>query len=215
MRVLPRDGQAVRLYGSFRAEWPDRIRLQARLGPFLPVASIAVDAESTTVSLPRQKAYWSGPASWESSPVGIAAGLLWLLCPSPLVASIEGPLLARVGKEWTLTGKGRIGGREATVTLRLDKAQQEVREIVVLDPRGRLLVRALREGRISLGGGTLPRRMRFDFADPPGTYEVEIRSARSDPEQPPGIFRIPQPPGVRRLGDADLFELFRSDAPIR
>ncbi len=215
MRVTSAGGRAVRLYGSFRAAWPERMRLQVRFGPFMPVASIAVDPDSTTLSLPRQKAYWSGPASGGTGPAGIAGGLALLLCPSPLIGSLTGPVLEAAGEDWILRGNGRVGGRESIVSVRLDRSGEVVREVLVMDLRGRALVRALREGRLSVGGATLPRRIRLDLSDPPGIYDVEILRARSDPDQPADLFRIPQPRGARRVAEADLLELFEEGASDR
>jgi hypothetical protein len=208
IRATPAGGRTVRLYGSFRAAWPERIRVQARIGPFLPVASIAVDPDSATLSLPRLKSYWSGPVSGGSGPTGIAGGLLWLLCPSPLVASMKEPALDRVGKEWTLRGDGVVGGRGARISVRLDRSAREIREVQITDRNGRPLVHAVRRGRMSAGGVDLPRRIRLDLFDPPGSYEIEITRARTDPDQPPDLYRIPRPAGARRIGDADLFEVF-------
>jgi hypothetical protein len=209
VRPKPGGGKAVRLYGSFRAAWPDRIRLQARIGPFLPIASIAVDGESTTVSLPRQKAYWSGSVSEPAGPAGIAGGLLWLLCPSTMIASMTDPVLDRAGKEWVLTGRGLAGGREGIVSIRLDRDLRKIREIAWMDPDGRLIGRASLAGRLNAGSASVPRMLHVEITDPPGAYDVEIKQTRKDPEQPQDLYRIPRSPGARRIGDADLIGIFQ------
>jgi len=133
IQAEPAGGRAVRLYGSFRAAWPGRIRLQARFGPFVPIASIGVEPDSVTISLPRQKAYWAGRSSGGGGPAGLATGLLLLLCPSPLIDSMTELQLESVGKEWLLQGHGELDGREVTVTLRLDRRAEEIRELLVTD----------------------------------------------------------------------------------
>lgn len=209
VRAAPDGGKAVRLYGSFRAAWPNRIRLQARVGPFVPIASIAVDGESTTVSLPRQKAYWSGSVSAAAGPAGLAGGLLWLLCPSAVIGSMADPVLDRAGKDWILTGRGMIGNRAGIMAIRLGQDASKIREITWMDSSGRVLGKATLAGQLRTGAAAMPRMVHLEIADPPGTFDVEIKQARKDPEQPPDLFRIPRPPGTRRLADADLIGIFQ------
>ncbi len=212
-KIRPPDRPEVRLVGSLRALWPDRVRLQLRFGPFTPVASIAVRADSAFMSFPKIKAYWSGPpsATEGSSPAALVSGLLGLLCPGPWVRSIEHPVLDRTGKGWTLSGRmGGEGGHRWLASFRLSNDGGEIEEIAVADSQGTVLFRAERSGKVRVGGAVICEGVLITTGTPPISFAARLMRTRSDHGQSPDLFRIRPPPGVRRIEERELLDLLYS-----
>lgn len=207
--IKPAGRPTVRLVGNFRGSWPDQIRLQLRFGPFTPVASIAVRADSAFLSLPRQRAYWSGRPSREdgANPAVLASSLLWLVCPASLVRSIEDPVLDIEKNGWRLQGRLRGVAPALYTLLRISKKGSEIKEIVLADSLGTVVFRAERAGRVRVGRATVPERLRIETGDPRITIEARLIRAREDRTQPPDLFRIPASTAARRLEDQELMDL--------
>jgi hypothetical protein len=196
--------------GRMRASWPDRLRIQARVGAFWPVASIAVRADSAFVSLPRLQGYWAGAPTGATgeNPAALASSLLWLLCPSPLVQNLEDPILERTPKGWGL--RGRLGGTDPPLQLEvhLPENRCEIRSILFLDSEGRILLHAWRFGRKSIGEARIPESVRIETEHPRVRFEVRLLRPRRDPDAPPETFRITRPPAARWIPDGELLEMF-------
>lgn len=193
------------LTGSARMAWPDRARIQARVGGFVPVASIAVAGDSAFVSLPRERAFWSGDGSRfaEGGISGTAASLLWLLCPGPMLAALEDAILDQTPSGWTL--RGRIGGTDpvAWAEFRLPRDRGRIAEILIRDPDGSIRLRAWRKGRRRIDGAEIPSSIRVQAGENGGSFEVRFLKARLDPDQPPDLYRLRPGTGVRLLEDAE------------
>lgn len=202
--------RSIKMMGSLRAVWPDRLRIQTRVGPFWPVASVAVRADSAFVSLPRLKGYWAGTFTGSSGddPASLASTLLWLLCPSSLAEQVDDPVLEGRPGGWFLTGRLRESDPAIWLQFELPHRDAEVSTIRFLDAEGIELMKATRSGRVAVGDALLPRRVRIESRDPEVAFEVRLLRPRRDPDQPAGLFRIGRPPGTVWVPREQLLDLF-------
>jgi hypothetical protein len=201
----------VRLQGALRVGWPDRVRLQARVGALFPVASLVARADSCFLHLPRAKAYWSGPTASASAnaPGTIAGGILWLLCPGPRLAMLEEPVLDRVSDAWRL--RGRMGSSPPLwVTALFEKDRLIVREVLVQGEDGGVWLRAVRRGSQEIERALVPRIVRLEIAEPPSLLEAQILHPRAEPTPGDERFRLPRPPGSRWIDPAALIPHLRA-----
>jgi hypothetical protein len=209
--VAPVDRPRVLLTGSLRAAWPDRVRIQARVGAFVPIVSVAVDGDSTFLSLPREKAYWRGTESrfGNGGFTGVASSLLWLLCPRPMLRALENPVLDQTPNGWTL--RGHLGGTNPPVSaeIRLPRDRSRVAEIILRDQAGGIRLRSWRTGDRVVSGASIPRSVRIQSGEKGEWAEVKILRPRPDLEQTAGVFRLRPGPGVRILDDDDLILFLR------
>ncbi len=207
----------VLLTGSARIAWPDRARIQARVGGFVPVASIAVAGDSAFVSLPRESAFWRGEGSrfGGGGISGTAASILWLLCPGPMLETLEDAVLDQTPSGWTL--RGRLAGTDPTVwaEIRLPRDRGRVAEILIRDADGSIRLRAWRSGHRGVGGTEIPNSIRVQSGAKGGWFEMKFLRPRLDPDQPPGLFRLRAGPGVRTIEDGDLLLLMSGGAGER
>jgi hypothetical protein len=201
--------RSVQMAGQMRAAWPDRVRIQARVGAFWPVVSIAVDGDSAFVSLPRLKGYWAGiPAGVvHGNPAALAASLLVLLCPSRLAAELGDPVLESDGKGWILRGALSDDDPPYVLEIHLPGDRAEVRQILVRDPQGQIVLRAKRFGRKSVDGAGIAASIHIEADEPMTRFEVRFLRPRRDPDPPPEIFRIARPPSTRWIAEEDLLEM--------
>jgi hypothetical protein len=178
------------------------------MGALFPVASLVVRPDSSYLLLPRAKAYWCGTT--ESSGAGgvaeIADGILWLLCPGPRLASLEDRVLDRTSAGWRLRGR-RDGEPPVWVTAQFADQELDVREVLVQDEQGRLLLRGTRKGRQELEGAGLPRTVRLEISRPPTTVEARILRTRAAVPPGPQTFRLARPAGARWLEPEALLPL--------
>ncbi len=206
------DKRPVRMTGALRVAWPDRLRLQARVGAFWPVASIAVRADSAFVSLPRLKGYWAGDQvrSIGTNPAALASTLFWLLCPGPLAGALVDPTLESTSDGWVLGG--RLGKSDPPLycELHLPEEVALVREILFREADGEILLRAWRLGQKSLDGVDLPEIVRLQVGLPVVRFETRLVAPRVDSGAGAETFRIAQPNGFRTIPEDELLEMFRS-----
>ncbi len=209
--VAPAGGSRILLTGSARAAWPARARVQARAGAFVPVVSIAVAEDSAFVSLPRQKAFWRGPSDRLDGGgiAGTASGLLWILCPAPLLQKLQDPVLDRTPSGWTLRGKLADMTPSLWAEFRLPRDRSRIAEILLRDPDGRIRLRAWRNGTRNVGGAAIPNSIRIQSGEDRGWIEIRILKAKPDPDQPMGLFRLQPAPEVRILDDEELDSFVR------
>jgi hypothetical protein len=210
LRLQTPEHRSIKMMGSLRAVWPDRLRIQTRIGAFWPVASVAVRADSAFVSFPRLKAYWAGtfPGGSETDPASLASTLLWLLCPASIARELDEPVLEREEGGWVVTGLVRGSEPPLWMELRMGKKRAEVSEIRMLDSNGEERMVATRSGRIGLDDFLLPGKVRISSEEPPVVLEVRLLRPRPDPDQPEGIYRIPRPPGTTWIPQDQLLEMF-------
>ena len=199
----------VRLFGSMRASWPDRIRLQLRLGPFMPVATICVDADSARVILPRAEAYWAGESkSGANGWTTVTAGLLGALCPNSLADGLRGAELSPGHEGWILAGESGDRRFAGFVEFILDPEHPErVLRLTIRDGNERLFMRAVRSGRRRVGAADLPKQLRVTTGEPASRFDIRLLRFREDLEQPPGLYKPEPKEGLRRLTDED-FRMF-------
>jgi hypothetical protein len=208
--------RSIRMAGAMRAAWPDRIRIQARVGAFWPVVSIAVDGDSAFVSIPRLKGYWAGAPGLDrrrapgggpgGSPAALAAALLWLVCPSRLAAELEDPVLEPGDGGWILRGSLSGSQPRVSIEIHLPDDRAEVREILFRDLAGQTLMRARRSGSKSIDEARIAETILLETEEPRTRLEVRFLRPRRDPDPPPGIFRIARPPSARWIPEADLLD---------
>jgi len=209
--------RGLRMAGGLRAVWPDRLRIQIRVGAFWPVASIALNADSAFVSLPRLKGYWAGALEGDATgnPAALASSLLWLFCPSGLVESIDEPILSKTSDGWMLRGELIETEPPVWLELQLPKSRGEIDGVVFRDDQGRILLQASRIGRKSLGDILIPESVRLEIIDPAVRLDLRLLRPRPDPTPSADIFRIDRPPGTTWIAEEDLLSTFGAAATPR
>jgi hypothetical protein len=212
LQLETRESRSVKMMGSLRAVWPDRVRIQTRVGAFWPVASVAVDGDSAFVSLPRLQGYWAGELTGdtESNPASLASHLLWLLCPVPLLDDLEDPILEDVDGGWSLRGVLAGSDPPLGLDLRFPEKHAEITRILIRDSTGQILLCADRMGRLEVGDAVLPSQVRLEVQEPFAGLDVWILRPRLDPDRPADLFRISRPAGTRWVAREDLLEMFRT-----
>jgi hypothetical protein len=218
LSIRPPGRSSIRLAGGIRVSWPERVRLQLRFGPFTPIASMAVDGDSGWVSLPRMKGFWAGQTSTPDSPAWLARAFLGLVCPYPLIRTLQNPILTRDPDGWVLEGSIRTADSAwpadsdtiHSVRVRLSKDQERVQEVRLMDGRGRTVFRSVPSGSRRIGGARVPERIRLEIGEPPLLLDMRLMRMRDDPIQPAGLFRIVCPAGSRLVDERDIMEMLYS-----
>lgn len=209
--------RGLRMVGALRAAWPDRLRIQVRVGAFWPVASIAVSADSAFVSLPRLKGYWAGsPGEREKgNPAALASSLLLLFCPSQLAGSIEDPELRNTSDGLLL--HGGISGSDPSLRLelRLPDDRAEIESAIFRDDQGVTLLEASRKGQKMLGEARIPESVRLELPAEEVRLDFRLLRPRSDTAPPADIFRIARPPGTRWIAEEELLSTIGAAATPR
>ncbi len=207
VRVDPPEGSAVQLFGSLRAAWPDRIRLQLRLGPFMPVLSMAIDGDSATVSLPRDGTYWSGPSRGGiHAPLLWAQGILDAICPGRLARQLEEPILSRLpGERWVVVGR-RVEEPQGWVELRSEGGGSlgEVATIALRSPDQQITMLAHRVGRKRIDNSEIPARFSLEIGQPITRLDVRLSRSRTDSGAGADVFRLAPSKEARRLDDEEF-----------
>ncbi|MBM3286536.1 MAG: hypothetical protein FJY88_04200 [Candidatus Eisenbacteria bacterium] len=192
-----------------RASWPDRIRIQARAGLFVPIVTLAVREDSAFVSLPRAGAFWSGGADAFDGSLAVpgAGELLSILCPVALIERIADPHLERTPSGWTLLGRLGEGEPLSWVEVRLSNDCARITEILWRNHEGEIVLRARRFGARRVGTARVPDRIRLESQGAKESIEIRLLGPREDPEQPADLFRISAGPGQRVVDEAQLREI--------
>lgn len=212
--IAPVGRSRVLLSGSGRIAWPDRARIQARVGGFVPIASIAVAGDSAFVSLPRERAFWAGEGRrfGGGGVMGTAASLLWLLCPGPMLEALRDPILDRTPSGWTLRGKLSGAGPGVWAEIRLPRDEGQIAEILLRDPDGSIRLRAWRKGHRRVGESEIPSSIRVQTGEKGESFEVRFLRPKLDPGQTPGLFRLTPGSGVRILDDSELSRILSGES---
>lgn len=209
------------LYGGLRAAWPDRIRVQARAGPFVPVLSAAANGDSVFLSLPRQRAFWSGSLSGTGDGVTLSAGatvttLLALLCPGAAVSRLDDPTLETADGGYVLRGRPEATQEATWVEARFRSKDLRIQELRVSSGSGGGLLHAVYGSMSRVEGKDVPRRIRVRWLRPGAPLlEVDMKITGAEPDGPAGpeVFRIPPPRGAVPLSDEEILELLRRSVP--
>lgn len=211
VRVDPAEGSAVQLFGSIRAAWPNRVRLQLRIGPFLPVLSMAVDGDSATVFLPREGVFWAGPSRDPAGgPILWARAILDALCPAGLAGGLQDPILSLLpGKSWVLVGTRSGPEDSGWIELRSDRKGRPgvVASYLLRDSDRRSLTLVHRTGKKTVDKREIPEKVRIETYDPATQIDVRLLRARPDPGTGRETFRIVPSKEARRLGDEEFREI--------